>query len=129
MEVVESEAAPGGAEDAEPGDAVLGIEQSAGQGEGVEDFGAGSEFFQIDGAEWNFRVVEGLGDGGEGVAGAAEDGDAVLFLSSALTGQTALLNAARMAANQIDNFVCLEGKRGWFTAVGVRCNRFVTFGL
>ena len=78
VQVGEREAAPGSAENTEPGDAVEGIEEGAGEGERVEDFGAGGELFKIDGAEGNFGFAQGLGDGGEGVAGAAEDGDAVV---------------------------------------------------
>ena len=47
-EVGEAEAAPRGVEDGEPGDAVGGVEERAGEGEGVEDFGALAELFDVE---------------------------------------------------------------------------------
>ena len=56
-----------------------GLSRARAEGESVEDFRAGGELFEVDGAEGDVGCAEGLGDGGESVAGAAEDGDAVVF--------------------------------------------------
>ena len=79
VQVVEREAAPGGAQDAQPCHAVLGIEQGAGQGERVQHFGAGGKLFQFDGAEGNSGLAQSCGDGGEVAARAAQNGDAKLL--------------------------------------------------
>jgi len=71
VKVGEGEAAPRGAKCAEPGDAVDGIEEGAGQSEGVEDFRAGRELFEVDGTEGDLCCAESLGDRGKSVAGAA----------------------------------------------------------
>ena len=80
-EVGETETAPRGVQDGEPGDAVGGMQQSAGEGEGVEDFGTVVEGFDFEGAEGD-GLVGGVGavefgdDAGEVGAGAGKDGDA-----------------------------------------------------
>ena len=124
MEVCEREAAPGGAEDAEPGDAVEGVEQGAGEGESVEDFGAGGEFFEVDGAEGDLRFAEGLGDGSEGVAGAAEDGDAVGF-----AGGAGEIEPVLVAADEGDDFFSLDLTGGFFTVGIGGCFRLFSSSL
>ena len=96
--------APRGAQHAQPREPVVGIEQGAGQGQGVEDFRAGSELLQIEGAEGDLRFAEGLGDGSEALAGAGEDGDAILFAALA-----SLRDAAHVALNQGDDLLSLRG--------------------
>ena len=115
MEVGEREAAPGRAECAEPGDAVDRIEEGAGQGEGVEDFRTGRKFFKVDGAEGDTGRTEGLGDGGEGVAGAAQDGYAVL-----LTIDAGLLDPVGVALDEGDDFFNL-GRIGFVVGLIRRC--------
>ena len=56
VEVAEREAAPWGAKDAEPGDAVERIEDGAGKSECVENFGTRGELFEVDGAEGDRRL-------------------------------------------------------------------------
>ena len=73
----ETEAAPRRTQNTEPGDAVFGIEESAGEGDGIEDFGAVVEVLKFDGAEGNFGFAQSGGDGSERGASATEDGDAV----------------------------------------------------
>ena len=102
MQIVEREAAPGSAKKAQPGNAVVGIEQGAGQGERVEDFGAGCEFFEIDGTEGNLSLAQGLGDRDERFAGAGENSDAVFFFVC-----LRFINAAHLIADQVNDFVDL----------------------
>ncbi len=83
VQVVEREAAPRRAQNAQPGHAVLGIEQSASQRECVEHFGARRKLFQFDGAEGNSGLAQRLGDRHKMLSGAAQDGDAVFFSAGA----------------------------------------------
>jgi hypothetical protein len=84
VQVVKRKPAPGSAQNAQPGHAVLGIEQGAGQGERVEDFGAGSELFEIDGAEGNLSFAQGLRDGSERICGCGPGRRCGIFFRPAL---------------------------------------------
>ena len=53
------------------------------------------------------------------VPGASENGNAELFVLAALPGLAGLLDAAFMAANQIDDFIDLSSTRGFFLALGL----------
>ena len=66
-EVGEGEAAPRGVQDGEPGCAVGGVEEGAGEGEGVEDFGALVEVFDVEGAEGDGAVRRALNSATSGV--------------------------------------------------------------
>ncbi len=79
MEVGEVEAAPRGAQDCEPRDAVHRMDQGADDGLEVENFLALAEAFEFDGAEGDLLAAQGGGDGGEMDPGAAEDGDGEVF--------------------------------------------------
>ena len=63
MQVGKREPAPGGPQNAEPGDTVEGIEERAGQGERVQNFWARRQLYQFDGAEGNLRFAKRRGDG------------------------------------------------------------------
>jgi ribosomal protein S12 methylthiotransferase accessory factor YcaO len=102
VQVVEGEAAPGSAENAKPRDAVLGVEQGAGESDGIADLGAVMESFEIDGAEGNGRFAEGLGDGYEGFAGAGEDSDAVF-----LADRACYFHRREMALNEVSDLLGL----------------------
>src|ERR1019366_3783059 len=79
VEVAKREAAPGGAEYAEPGYSVEGIEGGSGEGQRIEDLGAGGELFKVDGAEGDCRFAKDQGDWSQRVASAAEDGNSIVF--------------------------------------------------
>ena len=51
VQVSEREAAPGSAENSEPGGSVYGVEQGAGERQGVEDFGALAKGNEVYGAK------------------------------------------------------------------------------
>jgi hypothetical protein len=79
VEVTKRKATPGGAEYAEPRYSVEGIEGGSGEGQRIEDLGAGGELFEIDGAEGDCRFAKGHGDWSQRVASAAEDGDSIVL--------------------------------------------------
>ena len=124
MQVGERESAPGRAENAEPGDAVEGIEHGAGESERVENFRARGQLFKIDGAEGDAGLAEGQSDGSQGVAGAAENGDAVLG-----SRRVGLFDSFGMAADELHDLVDLGGFEVFalLDLVGIICCE--TFGL
>ncbi len=75
VEVDEGEAAPGRAQEGQPGGAVGGVEEGAGEGDEVEDLLALGEGFDLDGAVGDGGSLEGGDDLGEVDAVANEDGD------------------------------------------------------
>ena len=107
VEIAERKATPRGAKGTEPGNTVEWIEEGAGEGEGVQNFRANGELFEIDGAEGNLGCAEGQGNGSEGVAGAAEDGDAEFLVCIELSLFVALPDALPIAFDQSDDFVDL----------------------
>jgi hypothetical protein len=104
VQVVESQTAPGRAQNAKPGHAVVRIEQSATQRQCVEDFGAVFQFFEIEGAEGNRRLMQRLRDGHERVARAGKHGDAVL-----LAGFSSLVHRRLMALDKFNDLGDLLG--------------------
>ena len=77
MEVGEGEAAPWGAQDREPRDAIHGMKEGVGEGEEVEKLLALGEVFDFDSAEGDFFVAEERDELREMMAGADENGDAI----------------------------------------------------
>ena len=75
-QVGEGQAAPWSAQHRECGDAIGGMEQSAGKRDEIEDLLALGEGLDLDGAEGELGAAERGDDLGEVVAGAHEDGDA-----------------------------------------------------
>jgi hypothetical protein len=121
MEVIKGETAPGGTQGAEPGYSVERIEDGLGEGQRVEDFRAGRKLFEVDGAEGDCDFAEGMGDGGECVAGAAEDGDAIVL--SLCTG---CVHAVHVAADEGDDFLDLGCAGSIGFVVGFGTSRFST---
>src|ERR1035437_5103387 len=79
VEVTKRKATPGGAEQAKPGYSVEGIEGGSGEGQRIEDLGAGGELFEIDGAERGCRFAKGQGDWSQRVGGTHEGGDSIVL--------------------------------------------------
>ena len=65
VQVVEGQAAPGSAQNTQPGYPVAGIEQRTGQSQSVKDFGPGGELFEFNGAEGDCRFAKRFGDGSQ----------------------------------------------------------------
>ncbi len=106
VKIVERKPAPWRAQNAQPGHAVLGIEQGAGEAESIKHFGAVFQLFKLDSAKGNACFAQGRGDGRERLAGAGQDGDAVF--SSAVRGLARC--ALRWLLDQIDNFFDLRDR-------------------
>jgi hypothetical protein len=70
VKVAERKATPGSAQNTEPSNAVMGVEEGMGQRQGVKHLRAGGKLFEIDGAEGNGGVAEGCRDGDEGIPSA-----------------------------------------------------------
>jgi hypothetical protein len=107
VEVREGEAAPWGAEDGEPRDAIHGMEQGAGEGAEVEEFLTLGEVFDFDGAKGNVAMAEEGDDLREMVASADEDSDTIL-----IAGGAGLLDARQVSlenVEDIEGFLLLGG--------------------
>lgn len=76
MQIGEGQAAPGGAEHSERGDAVGGMEQSTGEGGEIEDLLTVAQGFDIDGAKGDCVAAQRGDDLGEVVTAAHQNGDA-----------------------------------------------------
>ena len=104
VQIVERKAAPRGAQNAQPSDAVLRVQQRAGQRERIQHFGPVAQPLEIEGAEGNRSLAQSLGNGRERLARPAKHSDAVFRrLVFARAFSQACSIALQMAPNQLDD--------------------------
>ena len=124
VQIIECKAAPGSAQNAEPRDAIIGVEQGACKCESIAHLGTVLQLFKIDCAERYGCLAERLGNRHEGFAGAGEDGNAIFF-----PGGAGPFHGRHVALNQGNHFIGLLSGCIFIFVMGIRINRLSRCGF
>ena len=124
VQIVERQAAPWRAQQSQPRNAILRIQQRARERQRIQHFGAVLQLLQLHGAKGNRRISQSRGNRRQCGPGASQHRDAI-FVSA----HPRLFHALHVATNQRDNLLCLLLASFLFLLEGIRIAEFATLGL